>query len=452
MTTDVVVVGAGFAGLRAAQRLTQAGRSVTVLEARDRVGGRICPGEIAGRTIDLGGMWLGPTQRRLDTLTREMGLVRYPMYLEGECTLAFRGRFDRAPGEDFDKALGTPNRLRLLKLNWELERAMKRLDVAAPWNHPKAHEMDGQTVASWVAGRTSSADIRELMNMVCEAVFCTEARELSFLFFAFYCKAAGGLLVLLAGGPGGAQNLLFDGGLHAAANHLAEGLGDSVRLSSPVVAVEQDADLISVTTAAGDAVTARRLIMATPPPLAAAITWEPGLPQDRRRLLERQTMGSTIKAWLAYDRPFWRDSNHNGFVMDDTSAFTPAFDATPPGSGIGLIAGFFESVEGRSVADAGVDGRRDIAIRTLVRHLGPQAGSPIEYVDKDWTGEEWSKGCYGAVMPPGVLTTVGHLMREPFGAVHWAGTETATEWSGYVEGALESGDRAAREVLAALAR
>ena len=450
MTTDVVVVGAGFAGLRAAERISKAGRSVTVLEARDRAGGRICPGEIAGHTIDLGGMWLAPTQRRLDALTRDLGMVRYPTWLEGECTLAFRGRFDRAPGEDFDKALGTPNRLRLLKLNWELERAMKRLDTSAPWNHPKSEELDGQTVASWVASRTSSADIRDLMNMVCEAVFCTEARELSFLFFAFYCKAAGGLLVVLAGGPGGAQNFLFDGGLHAAAQHLADGLGDNLRLEAPVVAVEQDADTISVTTASGDAITTRRLIMATPPPLAAQIAWEPGLSQDRRRLLEKQTMGSTIKAWLAYDRPFWRDSNHNGFVMDDTSAFTPAFDATPPGSDVGLIAGFFESVEGRSVADDGPEARREIAVRTLVRHLGPQAAEPLEYVDKDWTAEQWSKGCYGAVMPPGVLTTVGHLMRKPFGAVHWAGTETATEWSGYVEGALESGDRAAGEVLSAL--
>ncbi len=136
--------------------------------------------------------------------------------------------------------------------------------------------------------------------------------------------------------------------------------------------------------------------------------------------------------------------------MDDTSAFTPAFDATPPGSDVGLIAGFFESVEGRSVAEDGPEARREIAVSTLVRHLGPQAASPIEYVDKDWTAEQWSQGCYGAVMPPGVLTTVGHLMRKPFGAVHWAGTETATEWSGYVEGALESGDRASREVLSAL--
>ncbi len=450
MATDVVVVGAGFAGLRAAQLVVDAGHTVTVLESRDRVGGRICPGEIAGHTIDLGGMWLGPTQQRLDAMTRDMGLKRYPMWLEGECSLGFRGRFGRAPGEDFDKVLGTPNRLRLLKLNWELERATKHLDVAAPWDHPKAKDMDGETVASWVAGRTGSADIRDMMNFVCQAVFCTEARELSFLFFAFYCKSAGGLLVLLAGGPGGAQNFLFDGGLHAAAQNLADDLGDRIQLDAPVVAVEQDAGLVSVTTESGEAVSARRVIVATPPPLAGQIAWEPGLSQNRRRLLERQTMGSTIKGWLAYDRPFWRDGNHNGFVMDDTSAFTPAFDATPPGSDVGLIAGFFESVEGRSVAEDGVEARREIAIETLVRHLGPLAAKPIDYVDKDWTAEQWSRGCYGATMPPGVLTTVGHLMRTPHELVHWAGTETATQWSGYVEGALESGERAAREVVAAL--
>ena len=450
MHTDAIVVGAGFAGLRTAQRLVAAGRSVTVLEARDRVGGRICPGEIAGRSIDLGGMWLGPTQQRLDQLTSEIGMQRYPTWLEGECSIEFRGRFGRAPGEDFDRILGTPNRLRLLKLNWELERLCKNLPVTAPWDHPKADELDAQTVASWTAQRTSSPDVQHLMNLVCQAVFCTEARELSMLYFAFYCKAAGGLLVLLAGGPGGAQNFLFDGGLHQAAQHLADDLAGHIELDAPVVAVEQTEERVSVITAGGETHTASRLVLAIPPPLAREITWAPGLSQDRARLLARQTMGSTIKGWLAYETPFWRETQHNAFVMTDTSAFSPAFDATPPGSSIGLIAGFFESVEGRSVAESSPQERRDIAISTLVRHLGARAAHPIAYVDKDWTAEQWSRGCYGATMPPGVLTTVGHLMRTPFGLVHWAGTETATEWSGYVEGALESGDRAAREVLARL--
>ncbi len=450
MAVDCVVVGAGFAGLRAAQRLTEQGRSVAVLEARDRVGGRTCPGVVAGHDIDLGGMWLGPTQSRLDALTREQGLERYPTWLEGECSVGFRGRFGRAPGEEFDRVLGTPNRLRLLRLSKALERDAAALDTSRPWAHPKAVEHDSESVASWVARRTSSADIRELMNSVCRAVFCTESRELSYLFFLFYCKASGGLLVLLAAGPGGAQNLLFHGGLHQSSVLLAETLGDAVRLETAVVAIEQDGERAVITTAAGDAVVGRRAIVAVPPPLATEITWEPGLPQDRRRLLERQAMGSTIKAWIAYDEPFWRADGHNGFLTDDESPFDPVFDATPPGSSVGLLAGFFESVKGRGVAAAGPEARRAAAIEVLVRHLGPKAAHPVDYVDHDWTAERWSRGCYGATMPPGVLTTVGHLIREPHGLVHVAGTETATVWSGYVEGALESGERAAAEVHAAL--
>lgn len=449
---DAVVVGAGFAGLRAAQRLTEKGLRVAVLEARDRVGGRVCPGQVAGHTIDLGGMWLGPTQRRLNALTNAQGLVRYPTWLTGECGVNVSGKAGRAPGEDFDKVLGTPNRLRLLRLNWEIERIGAKLDVTAPWAHPQADYLDSQTVASWVARRTSSKEIRETMNVICAALFCTEARELSMLFFAFYCKSAGGLMVLLGGGPGGAQNFLFDGSLHASAAKLAEELGDRVVLSAPVASVDQDdeVDLAVVTTVAGDAVAARRVVMAVPPPIAAAMTWNPGLPVSKRRLLEKQTMGSTIKAWLAYEEPFWRRDNHNAFILDDTTPFSPIFDATPPRSSVGLISGFFESVEGRALAGATPQERQAIAVETLVRHLGPQAAKPLDYIDKDWTSEEYSRGCYGAVMPPGVLTTVGSLMREPHGLVHWAGTETATEWSGYVEGALESGERAAAEVVAAL--
>ena len=274
---------------------------------------------------------------------------------------------------------------------------------------------------------------------------------MSYLFFVCYCKASGGLLVLLAAGPGGAQNLLFHGGLHQASVRLAERLGDRVRLEAAVQAVEQDGDRAVVTTQAGEQVVGRRVIVAVPPPLAAEITWEPGLPQNRRRLLERQAMGSTIKAWIAYDEPFWRADGHNGFLTDDASPFDPVFDATPPGSPVGLLAGFFESVKGRGVAADGPEARRAAAIEVLVRHLGPKAADPVDYVDHDWTAERWSRGCYGATMPPGVLTTVGHLVREPHGLVHWAGTETATVWSGYVEGALESGERAAAEVLAATA-
>lgn len=447
---DVVVVGAGFAGLSAATRLVAAGRSVAVLEARDRVGGRVAGGEIAGLSVDVGGMWLGPTQRRLDALTREQGLERYDTWLEGECSVGFRGRFGRAPGEDFDRVLGTPNRLRLLRLSRAIDRDARDLDTTAPWAHPRAVAHDSESVASWVAGRTSSADIRELMNSVCRAVFCCEARELSYLFFLFYCKASGGLLVLLAAGPGGAQQVLFRGGLHQAASRLAEGLGDRIRLESPVAAVRQDGERVVVTTAAGDQVVARRAVIALPPPLAAEIDWTPQLPQSRRRLLERQAMGSTIKAWLAYPEPFWRTRGLNGFLTDDESPFDPVFDVTPPGSPVGLLAGFFESVRGRELAAATPQQRRDAAVATLVRHLGPEAASPVDYVDQDWTAERWSRGCYGATMAPGVLTTVGHLIREPHGRVHWAGTETATEWSGYVEGALESGERAASEVLAGL--
>ena len=202
----------------------------------------------------------------------------------------------------------------------------------------------------------------------------------------------------------------------------------------------------------GAAYQAKRVILTAPPPHIARIQFSPELPYMKRALLARQPMGACIKVWIAYSRPFWRERGLNAFALSDDQPFGPVFDATPPGASAGILAGFFDAREAVQTAHLSAGERRALVVEMLVGHLGPEARSPIDYVEKDWTADPWSDGCYGAYLGPGVLTQKGPALRTPVGRIHWAGTETALVWTGYIEGALEAGERAAREVLSAEAR
>jgi monoamine oxidase len=289
-----------------------------------------------------------------------------------------------------------------------------------------------------------------LFDLFVRSLLCCEPAQVSMLFFLFYIKGGGGLELMIKGGEGGAQNLLFHGGVHQIAARLARELGDRVRLSSPATAIEWDADGVTATTPAG-AITARRAIVATPPGLTNAICFTPDLPHDKRGLLQRQNMGSCIKIWIAYDRPFWRDQGFNGMLADHGAPFTPIFDATPPGADVGFLAGFYDG-DAAALETGTPDTRRRAVLQTLAQNFGDAALAPIAYAERDWRNERWSQGCYGAYMGPGTLTRYGAALRTALGPIHWAGTETAREWSGYIEGAIEAGERASAEVLASMAK
>lgn len=172
----------------------------------------------------------------------------------------------------------------------------------------------------------------------------------------------------------------------------------------------------------------------------------PGLPGDRDQLVQRMPMGRVIKVNVVYDEPFWRADGLSGQAVSDRRPLGTVFDNTPPDGSPGVIVGF---LEGRH-ADAGsrLDpaDRRALVVDDLVGYFGPRARTPIDYIEKDWAEEEYSRGCYGAFTAPGTLTRFGHALRPAIGPLHWAGTETATRWAGYIDGAAESGHRVAREI------
>ena len=445
---DVAVVGAGFAGLVAARDLMASGYSVVVLEARDRVGGRTlnrCLDD--GTLLELGGQWIGPTQERMYELCRHYGVETYPSPTTGISQYeingargTYEGFFPILPGEVMED---------LGRSQQQLEEMAAHVPPEKPWAAPQAEEWDGQTFESWirdtVATPEAAAIFRELVAMV---AFAHDAGDLSLLDVLFYINSAGGLDRLLDF-EGGAQQDRVVGGTQHIAELLAEDLSDVIRLSSPVRRIDYENGEVEIYTDA-DNYQAHRVVVAIPPTLAGRIDYRPALPAPRDALTQRMPNGHAIKLQVVYEEPFWRDEGYSGIVLAHGKDVSVVCDNTPPDAPSGVL---LCGVLGRSAhqfASASPDARRETVLDFLGSFFGERAYSPVHYEELDWTTEEWSRGCYTGHLSPGGWTAFGSALRNPVGPIHWAGSETAVQWNGYIEGAVESGERAAREIVAAL--
>jgi monoamine oxidase len=199
-------------------------------------------------------------------------------------------------------------------------------------------------------------------------------------------------------------------------------------------------------------VDARAVIVAVPPILAGAIRYAPALPPRARALLRSAPPGKLIKVEAVYPRPFWRDAGLTGQAVSDTGPCTTTFDNSPPDGSIGVLFGFAGGDQARRFARRRPSERRAAALENFVAYFGEGAAQPEEYFEKDWSRERWTKGCPTAVFGPRVLSRYGRALGHPVGPIHFAGTETAELWQGYMDGAVRSGERAAREVVSALRR
>jgi monoamine oxidase len=444
---DVVVVGAGLAGLAAARKLTGDGIDCVVLEARDRVGGRTLNHSIGdGKIVEVGGQWVGPTQTRVLELMRELGLESFSTYDRGEHVLEYQGELRRYTGTipkiskhllaDFGQA------------QWKLDRMARKVPADAPWTAPKAKQWDSQTLWSWMRRNMVTKGARDALSLAVEAVWAAQPEDLSLLHVLFYISSAGGLDALWDT-EGGAQDSRVVGGSQLISIRMAEELGDRVVLDAPVRRIAYEPDRVTVH-ADGIDVDARRAIVALPPTLTCRIAYDPPVPALRDQLTQRIPQGAVIKCMAIYDRPFWRDQGLTGQATSIEGPVKLTFDNSPPDGTPGVLLGFLEGNQARELGAASPVARRAAVIDCFKRLFGREAESPRDYVDKSWADEEWTRGCYGCYMPTGAWTAYGPQLRAPVGPIHWAGAETATVWSGYMDGAVRSGDSAAEAVAAAL--
>ena len=440
--TDVVVVGAGFAGMIAARRLTEAGRSAVVLEARERVGGRTDTVDIEGTWVDLGGQWVGPGQDRLYKLAADVGVETFAQHDTGDAIVVRENERTRVPS--YVESFSQKGLEDYLVAGAALDELIARVDVTEPWKTPDAERLDAVTLASWADEHFKTQEARDLLRLGVEGVFATEPANISVLHFCVYAAGGGGWERLIST-TGGAQQDRFVGGVRAVSSALADRLGDAVSLGTAVRRI-QHGDGIVVHHERGS-VRAARAIVAIPPTLAGRIEYQPALPGPRDQLTQRMPAGSVIKFHVVYETPWWRDDGLSGQVLGIGGPIDVTFDCSPPDRSRGVITGFFEGAQAIKAAADDEDGRRATVLGVLTTAFGDRAATPLAYIDRDWSAEPFTRGCYGAHMPPGAWTQLGPALRMPVGLLHWAGTETATQWIGYIDGAIESGERAAAEVL-----
>jgi monoamine oxidase len=454
---DFIVVGAGFAGLTAAREIMKAGRSVIVVEARDRVGGRVLnhafPGGDQG---EAGAMYVGPTQNRILALMDQLGIGKFDAYLTGNNVAIIQG--DRSEYSDTGPTGTAPNDptivAELAAVVTQLNEMSKEVPVDAPWASARAAEWDGQTLESWIRDNTQTERFRSLLPVATRPIFGTEARDLSLLFTLFYIAASGdernvGTFDRNFNSRNGAQMWRIQGGSQVVAFKIAEELGAArVKLNSPVRRIEHTASGVTVRTDK-HVYAGSRVIVAIPPALAGRIAYDPPMPMLRDQLTQRVGQGALTKVGAVYDRPFWRDKGLNGTALSTDHLVNVTFDDSPEDGSPGAMVGFVGGDNARIYARMSEAERRERVLGDFAAFFGDEARNALEFFDKQWPEEVWSRGGPVGVHGPGTLMEYGPALREPVGRIHWAGTETSTYWNGYMDGAVRSGERAAKEVLGA---
>ena len=439
---DVAVVGAGLSGLSAARALRKQGHSVIVLEARDRVGGRTWTKQVRGIPVDVGGQWIGPQQKRIAALAKAVGVKTFPTYNTGLNVYDRAGALKTYTGAIPPAEPAAIGDIAVALV--ALDRMAGQVPLDAPWKAPLAREWDGQTLETWKLANMKTDEGRLLLDLSIQAVFAGEPRDVSLLHVLFYIHSAGSFDNLI-NTANGAQESRFVGGSQLVSRKVAAALGSRVVLHSPVRRIVHGRRGVRIESDRVD-VDARYCVVTVPPALAARIDYQPGLPGRRDQLTQRMPMGSVLKCHAVYDKPFWRDDGRTGQATSDTGPVKVTYDNSPPTGGKGVLLGFIEGEEARLWSRRSAAKRRAAVLAQFARWFGPEAKAPRAYVEQNWMEEAWSRGCYGAWAPPGVLLDYGPALREPVGRIHWAGTETASEWCGYMDGAVSSGERVAAEL------
>jgi monoamine oxidase len=442
---EICVVGAGFAGLTAALRLKQAGRSVALLEARDRIGGRTFTVEGPdGIWVDRGGAWIGPGQDAIYGLMKEFGVPSYKQFVDGEAMMVVEDKHYRYEGT-IPLTMSPWAALNIGAVFLDLGRLCKTIPLEAPWEAKNAEKLDRITYAAWLHDRTLSKPAHTLLEAAVSGLYTSAASEVSML-FALYQMASGGGPSFVLGVKDGAEDARPVGGMGAISGPMAAEIGDSLQLNQPVRRIIQDDEGVTVE-AESTTVRASRVIVAVPIAIASQILYEPMLPVDRSFLHQRMPLGGVVKINIVYDEPFWRADGLTGQSFAPDSMANLTIDASTDRPGPGVMCVINEGPTARRYSKMSADDQKQAVLAELVNRFGEKASTPMAYFDQDWSRERYSGGGMISHAPTGVLTEFGPALREPCGRIHWAGTESSAVMYGWVDGAIRSGERAAAEVM-----
>ncbi|WP_018762524.1 flavin monoamine oxidase family protein [Arthrobacter sp. 135MFCol5.1] len=440
---DVVVIGAGISGMTTARSLEAEGKTVCVVEAADRVGGRTWTKRDApGGPIDFGGMYIGDTHTHSRTLGLELGLQTTPsephgddLFIAGGCTyIAPAGEIQHLP---FAKAYQVATDA--------IDELSKAVGFVAPWESPLAAELDRITAMQWFQNNIADPTARSLHAQHVRAVLGAEPTEVSMLYWAYYVVECEGMKPLLAN-RGGAQSDWWIGGAGQLTERMAYDLKGDVLLEWAAARVENHPEHVVISAADGRALRARAVVVAVPPSASHRIQFEPPLSRERRQLAMRTAMGRYSKIIVRYDSPFWERSGLSGCITDADTLGAAVFPGTRRGEAEGSLILFVGAGDQDRLAAFEPPESKKVVLDFLAGALGNQALTPIYYHDTVWTDDAWAQGGPVSYMPPGVLSTSGSALRERSGRIIFAGTEASLQWSGYMEGAVRAGQQAAKDV------
>lgn len=455
---DVVIVGAGATGLTAAARLREAGHSVIVLEARDRVGGRLWTNDIEGQMYEIGGQWVSPDQTALLDTLDELGLGTYSRYREGDSIyIGADGEAKRFTGEIFPANPRT--RAEIERLIGVLDILVAETDPAAPWQHPKADQYDHISFKAWLEQQSDDDEARHNIAMyIADAMLTKPAHAFSLLQALLMAASAGSFSHLVD------ADFILDkrviGGLQQVPLRLAEQLGpDDVRLEQPVRGIRWSAAALPAQAVDGElvevvtddlTVVARRVIVAVPPNLYNRIEYVPNLPRIRQQLQQHQSLGLVIKVHASYETPFWREDGLSATAFSPYQLVHEAYDNSNYGETRGTLVGFISDAKADEVFTLSASERKERILRSFAEYYGPKALEPVVYYESDWAAEEWTQGAFAASFDLGGLTRYGAVQLEPVGPLRFGSSDLAAEGYQHVEGAIRVGRRLAAETEASL--
>ncbi|GAA1474002.1 NAD(P)/FAD-dependent oxidoreductase [Corynebacterium felinum] len=444
-TTDVVIIGAGPAGLSAAHRLRQAGHDVTVVEARDRVGGRTRSDVMNGAWYEIGGQWVSPDQTELIALLEELDLETYQRYREGDSLyLGFDGEVRRYTGELFPCCEHTQQEM--VRMIEHLDEIVAQMDPQAPWDHPRAHELDSISFKHWLETLSDDEEARHNIGLFIAGGMLTKPAHAFSALQALHMAASAGSFSNLVD-----EDFILDarviGGMQEVSVRLADRIGEeNIILNRPVRTINYTDEGVTVFADGGIEVRAKYAILAVPPTLYHRISYVPEMPRLQHVMHQHQSMGLVIKVHATYSTPFWRDKGLSGTCFSSQHLVQEIYDNTNYGDERGTLVGFVSDVNADAMFQLDANERKKTILEAMAVFLGEEALTPESYYESDWGSEEWTRGAYAASYDLGGLSRWGRYNLDPVGRIYFACSDIAGEGYQHVDGAVRMGHAVAATV------